>query len=603
ATALYATGREFFVPIADRSSKTLDELLAPYRQGDLDQIGRRFGLALQAYYSRAEGRAAMAQTLPAAEAVRYALARVEPHLRTVYEWLRVRGGRAPVSRLRTKLGIDGPALSAVMHTLEDYALAFDTFREGQRILFIPQETLANLRREEERPQIAVGLQDCAAPSAIKPPDTTFLWDLAVLVAAAHHQEVELTRGGALPKRAAQRLLPVLVGERAQRDEEEALAYVEILKQEAVELGLVVCPPSTAKTRGRLAPGAKLESWARHDLVMQVRRIFRRWPSDRWGLDMPGAQYQEWLTFYLETPLARELVAKLLKSCKPSIWYSLASFRATLQGDNPYVLRPSQRNAGEAGFKLADDLRQQWETTDGEIITGIFASTLYELGLVALGYEGDMVPGAEVTSNPTSFMVTDLGAEVLHGDLSASQQPSSRALVVQPNFQVLLMEPYMPALYWLVRYAALDQIGRVSRFTFTHEAFERGLATGGSTDDVVAFLERHCQKSLPQNFLFTLRDWARQVREAESVLAQPAPHLFEVASEKVAGELVTSPKLRAFRLRLAGPRSVAVPPETSLRELWRALERLGYAKVLSGLEELIAAASSLQPRRRGGRIRA
>src|SRR5262245_30180396 len=44
ATALYSTGREFFVPIADRSSKTLDDLLAPYRQGDLDQIGRRFGL-------------------------------------------------------------------------------------------------------------------------------------------------------------------------------------------------------------------------------------------------------------------------------------------------------------------------------------------------------------------------------------------------------------------------------------------------------------------------------------------------------------------------------------------------------------------------------
>src|SRR5262249_3790361 len=156
---------------------------------------------------------------------------------------------------------------------------------------------------------------------------------------------------------------------------------------------------------------------------------------------------------------------------------------------------------------------------------------------------------------------------------------------------------------LVRYAALDQIGRVSRFTFTHEAFERGLACGGTIDEVVAFLERHCQKALPQNVAFTLRDWARQAGEATSALAQPEPRLFEVTSEKVAGELVASPKLRDFRLHLAGPRSVAVPPETSLRELWRALERLGYAKVLSGLEELIAAASSLQPRRRGGRIRA
>src|SRR5262249_4791021 len=51
ATGLYTTGREFFAPHADRSQMSLDELLLPYRQGDLDQIGRRFGLTLQAYYS------------------------------------------------------------------------------------------------------------------------------------------------------------------------------------------------------------------------------------------------------------------------------------------------------------------------------------------------------------------------------------------------------------------------------------------------------------------------------------------------------------------------------------------------------------------------
>ena len=92
--------------------------------------------------------------------------------------------------------------------------------------------------------------------------------------------------------------------------------------------------------------------------------------------MPGAGYQEWLAFYLEVPLARESVHKLLQQCQPGVWYSMASFRATLQGDDPYVLRPSQRCAGEAGFKLAEDLRAQWDYTDGEIITGMFRSTLY-----------------------------------------------------------------------------------------------------------------------------------------------------------------------------------------------------------------------------------
>src|SRR5215469_13924372 len=324
ATALYTTGREHFVPIADRSDKTLDELLMPYRQGDLDQIGRRFGLTLQAYYSRTEVRTAMAENLSQAEAVRYALARVESRLREVYEWARAQGGRAPVAELRRYLRADDPTLSSVLHTLEEYALAFDTFSEGERIVFIPKETLANLRRAEDRPQASVGLVQCPTPRAVQPADTSFLWDLAVITSVAHHAEVELTRSGALPKRAAQRVVPALVGERTRLGEDEALGYVELLKQEAAELGLILAPPSTAKVRGRLGPGPKLDMWARHDIVMQARRLFRRWPTDRWWVDLPGAHYQEWLTFYLDIPTAREEVQKLLRLCEPGVWYSLAS---------------------------------------------------------------------------------------------------------------------------------------------------------------------------------------------------------------------------------------------------------------------------------------
>ncbi|HZC79540.1 MAG TPA: helicase-associated domain-containing protein, partial [Ktedonobacterales bacterium] len=249
--------------------------------------------------------------------------------------------------------------------------------------------------------------------------------------------------------------------------------------------------------------------------------------------------------------------------------------------------PSQRYAGEAGFKLADDLRQQWDSTDGEIITGIFRSTLHELGIVALGYDRDTVPAPGENVNPDYFMLTELGAEVLTSDLSASQQPSSKALVVQPNFQVLLMEPYMPALYWLVRHAALEQAGRVSRFTLTREALSHGLRQGTSIESVIAFLEAHSQKTLPQNVVYTLHDWARQHKEA----ASPKVTLLEVQDEALAGELVTEPRLRAFQLSRVGPRAVAVPPETSLRDLRRALERLGYAKLLSGLEDLVAAATT------------
>lgn len=623
ATGLYATGRELFMPQADRSEKTLDELLMPYRQGDLDQIGRRFGLSLSAHYSRNEVRTAMAENLSQAEAIRYVLTRIDAPLRTLYEWLLESNGRAPFPAVRLQTGMDDPELAALVRTLEEYALVFDTFSRGERILFIPRETLANLRQAAERPHRAADLVERTVPVAVQPADTPVLWDLAVLVAAAYHQEIELTRSGAFPKRAALRLLPQLAGARDRKHQEDALNYLEQLKQEACELGLVVAPASTSRERARLAPGPKLDSWARHDQVMQARRIFRRWPTNRTWQDMLGADYRDWLAYYIEVPVVREQVRALLHRCRPGVWYSIASFRATIQGEDAFVLRPAQRYAGEAGYRLAKELRAHWDQTDGEVIAGTFRSTLRELGLVAVGYDREAVPTTGEVVNPDAFQLTELGAEVLASEQSAAQPPSPRPLVVQPNFQVLLLEPHMPALYWLVRFAAVDRIGRVSRFTLTRESLLRGLAAGASGDEVMAFLEVHSQKALPQNVAYTLRDWLRHYQESltppvvsqvvsraasrgPARVATPAADgvLLEARDDALARELVTSPKLRAFRLRQVGPRAVAVPPGTSLRELRGALEHLGYAgRLLHGVEELVAAAKELKDLPARGRARA
>ncbi len=253
--------------------------------------------------------------------------------------------------------------------------------------------------------------------------------------------------------------------------------------------------------------------------------------------------------------------------------------------------PSQRYAGESGFKLADDLRAQWEHTDGELIAGMFRSTLYELGIVALGYDRESVPMAEENINPDAFMLTELGAEALTSELSALQQASSRSLVVQPNFQVLLMEPYMPGIYGLLRFASVEQIGRVSRFSLTREALERALANGASIDEMTAFLTRHAHKALPQNVVYSLHDWARQYRERET-----EPWTLVARDETLAREVVTAPQLRAFQLKNIGP-LVSAPREISLHELRRALERCGYLKVFSNIEELLATATGGLPSRR------
>src|SRR5262249_53173655 len=156
----------------------------------------------------------------------------------------------------------------------------------------------------------------------------------------------------------------------------------------------------------------------------------------------------------------------------------------------------------------------------------------------------------------------------------------------------LREPYMPALYWLARFATLEQVGRVSRFTLTREALQRGLESGTSIEAVIAFLEEHARKALPQNIIYTLRDWARQYQE-QARLAPPPVVTLEAADERLAREIVTNPRLRAFQLERVGARGVAIPPNARLRELRRALERNGYAqRLLSGFEALVAACAAL-----------
>jgi hypothetical protein len=628
ATVLYTTGREMFSPQGDRSQKTLDEILMPYRQGDLDQIGRRYGLVVQSYSSRNDVRQAMAANLCQADAVRYALGRLEPGLRSLYEKLLAQDGRLRMRDVRRMTGLDGPALNAALHTLEEFAIAFDTFDcEGRRLLFVPRETLENLRRDAARPRVEVGLRPCAEPRTIVPANPSFFWDLAMFVACVHQQEIELTRSDALHKRVATKLLPLLSGPRAQSaDGEKALAYLEMIKQEARELGLVAVAPLAEKAaepvkptkgrakssslndevRSRLTPGPKLDAWAQCDLAGQARRLFRRWLTDRWWVDQLGACYRGWLSHYIDVGAARAAVQKALRACEPGVWYSLVSLRDTIQGDDPFVLRPVQRFAGEAGFKMADQLRERWDQTDGEVIAGIVRSSLAEMGLVALGYQRETPPGPNEVLNPDAFMLTDLGAAALGVEPPAGEPyetpaefPAVKAispacaltrplagcspqpLIVQPNFEVLVMEPCMPVLYQLPRYAVTQRIGQVSRFTLTREALLRGLAGGLTLDGILAALEQQSQKGLPQNVAYTLRDWARQYKEVRvnQVI------LLEVSDEALANELANSGKLAALGLRRLGPCALAAPGEANLRDLHRALKKLGVAaKFGGGLQE-------------------
>jgi hypothetical protein len=220
--------------------------------------------------------------------------------------------------------------------------------------------------------------------------------------------------------------------------------------------------------------------------------------------------------------------------------------------------------------------------DGEILSGLIASSLYEMGIVALGYDSTDPVQEKKPVNPVAFMVTDLGAAALsassnetHVEESSGEQ--SRTLIVQPNSELLLLQPDWPTLFSLLPFAQLNQAGMVSRLTLTRASFLRALSQGKNVEQLQSILQQHSQKEVPQNVSYNLADWVRAYKE----VTFSQVYLIEIPSENLANEIVASGKLTSFGLRRIAPCVLAVSNDTDLQALRRAFEKEGIVVHILG----------------------
>lgn len=623
ANFLYPTGRERFVPQPDRSKLTLEKLLTPLYQSDLDEISHHYGIELDGgYYTRADYRSMLAANLVQPEAISYALQQLDPTTRNLFALLCERGGKLSMQSIRQSHSSDDAALSTILHTLAQYALAFDTFSEQERVLCMPYDTYSNLKAAPTHPSEPQALlSSTSQPPEVRPGDTITLYDLATVIGALYQQDIEPTKMGTVPKRLVTKFEPMLRG-CPRTGIGEGNQYVEMLFAIAHDLGLIQLSKSPARDiKQRYEPGPALEQWSQMDTVEQTRRLLQFWANSvRWG-DVVGVNYSEWYPHYVDPKVVRGSLIAHLRECTPKNWYTVVSLVNIIRGRDPFVLRPRQRGIPSLGYRKSDELRKHWDTCDREIVIGSLASSLHELGIVTLGYEAATAkvpangrpqesPQASQASlshttpydvsrevNPNVFMLTDLGIAVLSSiakpapprattvgvrrgislpapSLRPSMQNGNRSLVVQPSFELLLLQPDLPTLYSLLPLAQINQIGLVSRLTLTRESLLRGLAAGITIEQILQLLEERSQKGVPQNVAYTLHDWAKLYKEA--AISQVV--LLEVTSEAVANEICNAPKLKEFGqkfgLRRLGPCCIALRSDVNLHDLRRTLDKMG-----------------------------
>lgn len=426
------------------------------------------------------------------------------------------------------------------------------------------------------------------PPVVHEASAQLLYDLAIAVSAVYQQNIEPTQAGRVPKRIANKVFPLLHGSRPTYYQDDD-NYLEMVFAIARHFRLIRLQESIGQ-KARYAPGPQLEEWRDLPLHEQVSLLLEFWlhSSNSFWSDAVGANYRPGgysFGYFTATRSGRRAFLEYVKAeCQPGQWYALAPFLHILKARVPLLLRESARYTAFGSLRNREGILANWDRDDGEVITGILSSSLHELGLVTLGYQADPAAhGKGKSGNPDAFCFTELAAEVLWNEHTADETMAlnesvhTRALIVQPNFELLLLRPDYPILYQLLPFTQVAQIDMVSRLLLTQESVRHGVEVGWSVERIQHTLQQWSQKDLPQNVLYTLQDWGRFYKNA--TLSQVI--LLEVDNENDADEICTSARLRALGLRRLGPCAIAVGDQVSLQTLRSTLEKEGVVLHISG----------------------
>lgn len=589
ADALYTAGKEYFSDNSDRSTMTLERLLTTFYYGDIEEAGRLYVDHNSGYYGRSQLRALIQQELTTPGFAVDILRQLDKPYRELLKWLCDQGGKLSMEAIRTKTGYNDTKLFTMLQTFENYVLAFDTFSKQKRVLTVPHDVLNILKAaaiEADKPDQAIEpfVPLAVPPEAITSTTPTLLFDLATIVGAVYQQNIEPTQAGYVPKRIANKIRPLLQGiPRTQYYGSEDL-YLEMVFHIAGDLNIIQLPSKPVEgVKPRYESGSQLPQWSQLDAVEQTKRLLDVWYNCRQWSDIAGANYRQWNYYTWNQNVARTTIIKYLAQSVPGKWYSVSALLNLIWDKDAFALRPMQYGAKKSERTKTEALRTKWNSEDGEIYTGMLASTLHEMGIVELAFPASLVVEGRVkTGNPTAYMLTELGAAALSTDkktVPAAMLPTngSSALVLQPNFEILLLQPDFPALYSILPFAQVNKIDVVSRLTLTRTSVLRSSESGKNIEQMLRTLEERSQKGMPQNVEYTLRDWVKSFKGTK--ISQVL--LLEVSGAAVADDLCTSPKLQSYGFQRLGSTMVMVSNSVNVTEMRRALEKENISVNISG----------------------
>ncbi len=270
--------------------------------------------------------------------------------------------------------------------------------------------------------------------------------------------------------------------------------------------------------------------------------------------------------YFHQSRMRALVVSMLRRVEPGVWYDIMYLPFLARGT--YLCRLDEVEAQEyfaaagAGGHGApgDDLqRMAWH------LVRWVRQRLYLLGLVDLGYDA--------AGHPVAMRLTRVGARTLGMAQSESPAKGVGNLIVTPDFEVVLFPSGDDAelIHDLDRFCEREARGDLKHFRITERSLKRALAEGMGLGRMIATLELNARTPVPQNVLYTLRDWAGRAGllrlDSELVVHGSDPQLLHA--------FMHNPGVKAYVDRPLGEGRVKLQAGPSPARMRSLLRELGF----------------------------
>ena len=431
----------------------------------------------------------------------------------------------PLVDVAAGVGLDGSdtvtiaRFRAALAELEGALLVWHAYRgDGTRWLFVPTE----IRNPgEERAQVLPELVTIELEPGLEPPwrhPDVVAWDLLTLLRVVASPQTPVWEAAETPPRWLLRAVSLRLWFGGK--DGPPTGYLELLQALALGEGILAIDED-ARPR-RITTGPHARAWRGIAFAAQTTRLRDRWlrlprwiegePAgvvDIWGADWRGMRPR------LLTALADPEMGVV-----PPRWATLESLALRLAAHYPRLLGPSftaatARLGGESESGVDDDEARSAALSD----------------VIALELGGPFVWFAltEIIDRPgqvRAIRLTQTGAalatrkpEPAENDTGAALPP----LVVDPTGEITLQSPSPDRVWALTAFSELVDLGRLSHYRLTSGSLGAALATGVELDQVVRFLERGSQQSLPQELAATLATWARgyrRIRMRRAVILRP-----------------------------------------------------------------------------------